>query len=51
MAADVTPGMANGPCVEQPITPWRKSSRSSDPEFAQCVEVAPVARGVSWVLA
>lgn len=24
------------------ILPWRKSSRSSDPEFAECVEVAAV---------
>jgi hypothetical protein len=27
------------------ITAWRKSSRSSDPDLAQCVEV-----GVSWTV-
>lgn len=43
-AVALTPGMANGPCIEQPITPWRKSTRSSDPDLAQCVEVAAVER-------
>ncbi len=42
MAAVETPGMANGPCVEEPIIVWRKSDRSMS--NGACVEV-----GVSWI--